>query len=460
MDEDDLNLTASDWNDVAVSSTEPNIESPKTLLMIVSLTAVTIFTIVGNTMVIISIFSYRPLKNVQNMFLVSLASADIAVAVIVMPFSIVDMLLDRWIFGTFLCEMWLTSDVLLCTASILNLCAIALDRYWAIYDPINYAQRRTVRAVLCKIAAIWIISGVISIPPIFGWNDWPDSFDGDTPCKYSEHIGYVIYSASGSFYVPLVIMSVVYYKIYKATRKRLRERANVPNQSIGLHSTTTGTTSLSMSGAVSASVVNSTNITLNDSTNNRINNIVSNNNRTNRCDNTVGCGTNESSSQSSSPILQGSRHDHNLPSITDKYIVMDDSSRTESATGDTINESIKSSKSTSRSASKKHGTSKSGGQPNTVAKFWEEKQRISLSKERRAARILGVVMGVFTICWLPFFIMYLVIPFYPYVSFEVRAFITWLGYFNSALNPVIYTIFNVDFRRAFARQLRCSTRSD
>ena len=70
-----------------------------------------LFTIVGNLMVIYAIFNYRPLHNVQNMFMVSLAVADIAVAVLVMPFNLAYSLLDRWIFGLHLCEMWLTSDV-------------------------------------------------------------------------------------------------------------------------------------------------------------------------------------------------------------------------------------------------------------------------------------------------------------------------------------------------------------
>ena len=41
------------------------------------------------------------------------------------------------IFGSTFCKMWLTFDVLCCTASILNLCAIALDRFYALHDPIG-----------------------------------------------------------------------------------------------------------------------------------------------------------------------------------------------------------------------------------------------------------------------------------------------------------------------------------
>ena len=81
------------------------------VLVSVILGAIMVFTIIGNLMVIWAIFNYRPLHNVQNMFLVSLAVSDIAVAVLVMPFNVAYNLLGKWIFGLHLCEMWLTSDV-------------------------------------------------------------------------------------------------------------------------------------------------------------------------------------------------------------------------------------------------------------------------------------------------------------------------------------------------------------
>lgn len=184
-----------------------------------------LFTIIGNGLVILAIFTYRPLKNVQNMYLVSLAVADIAVATFVMPFNVIYTLRNRWDFGLVTCKIWLTCDILCCTASILNLCAIALDRYQAIHDPINYAQKRTLRRVLVGVALVWVISALISIPPLLGWNDWPDEFTPTTPCTLTSERGFVIYSASGSFFIPLIIMSIVYVKIYIATRRRLRSRA-------------------------------------------------------------------------------------------------------------------------------------------------------------------------------------------------------------------------------------------
>ncbi|XP_055696297.1 tyramine receptor 1 isoform X4 [Lutzomyia longipalpis] len=189
------------------------------------LSLIIILTIIGNILVILSVFTYKPLRIVQNFFIVSLAVADLTVAVLVLPFNVAYSILGRWEFGIHLCKMWLTCDVLCCTSSILNLCAIALDRYWAITDPINYAQKRTVERVLLLIAGVWVLSLIISSPPLIGWNDWPEEFSSEYPCQLTSNRGYVIYSSLGSFFIPLVIMTIVYIEIYIATRRRLRERA-------------------------------------------------------------------------------------------------------------------------------------------------------------------------------------------------------------------------------------------
>ncbi|KAJ8684373.1 hypothetical protein QAD02_020165 [Eretmocerus hayati] len=84
-----------------------------------------------------------------------------------------------------------------------------------------------------------------------------------------------------------------------------------------------------------------------------------------------------------------------------------------------------------------------------------EKRRIARKKEKRAVLILGLIMGSFIACWLPFFFLYIAKPLFPNLAIPEEAFMVafWLGYMNSALNPVIYTVFNKDFRRAFRRIL-------
>ncbi|CAG9787748.1 unnamed protein product [Diatraea saccharalis] len=188
------------------------------------LSTVILSTIFGNVLVILGVFTYKPLRIVQNFFIVSLAAADLAVAVLVMPLNVAYSTLGRWLWGKNLCKMWLTCDIMSCTSSILNLCAIALDRYWAITDPINYAHKRTLKRVIVQIAGVWILSLIISSPPLLGWNDWPDKFSPETPCQLTSEPGYVIYSSLGSFFIPLIIMAIVYVKIFLAARQRLRKR--------------------------------------------------------------------------------------------------------------------------------------------------------------------------------------------------------------------------------------------
>ncbi|CAK5080434.1 unnamed protein product [Meloidogyne enterolobii] len=74
------------------------------------------------------------------------------------------------------------------------------------------------------------------------------------------------------------------------------------------------------------------------------------------------------------------------------------------------------------------------------------------SSDKKARVTLGVIMGTFLICWLPFFIVNVLRPFWPEI-FPPLLFqtVSWLGYANSSVNPVIYGIFNRDFRRAFSR---------
>lgn len=77
----------------------------------------------------------------------------------------------------------------------------------------------------------------------------------------------------------------------------------------------------------------------------------------------------------------------------------------------------------------------------------------SLKRENKTTQTLSIVVGGFIVCWLPFFVYYLITPFIPHesVSGTVTNALTWLGWFNSAMNPFIYAFYSVDFRAAFWR---------
>lgn len=84
------------------------------------------------------------------------------------------------------------------------------------------------------------------------------------------------------------------------------------------------------------------------------------------------------------------------------------------------------------------------------------KETLESKRERKAAKTLAIITGAFVVCWLPFFLTALLLPLCGEkcsLNETISSLFLWLGYFNSTLNPVIYTIFSPEFRQAFKRIL-------
>ncbi|NXY44263.1 5HT6R protein, partial [Ceuthmochares aereus] len=77
-------------------------------------------------------------------------------------------------------------------------------------------------------------------------------------------------------------------------------------------------------------------------------------------------------------------------------------------------------------------------------------------KALKASLTLGILLGMFFVAWLPFFITNAVCGCVPAGFFDV---LTWLGYCNSTMNPIIYPLFMRDFKRAMGKYLPCCRRS-
>lgn len=174
----DSNLTSTKYfqnNSIGQNRTYPNDSYPsgytlsQIIIASIIMIIVMIVIIVGNMLVIIAIATEKSLKNIQNWFIASLAVADFFLGLVIMPFSLANELMGYWIFGSWWCEIHSAMDVLLCTSSIMNLCLISLDRYWSITKAIEYLKTRTPARAALMIAAVWIMSGLICIPPLLGW---------------------------------------------------------------------------------------------------------------------------------------------------------------------------------------------------------------------------------------------------------------------------------------------------
>lgn len=357
-------------------------------------------TVFGNSLVILAVIRERYLHTATNYFITSLAVADCLVGLVVMPFSaLYEVLENTWFFGTDWCDIWRSLDVLFSTASILNLCVISLDRYWAITDPFSYPMRMTVKRAAGLIAAVWICSSAISFPAIVWWRA---ARDGEMPaykCTFTEHLGYLVFSSTISFYLPLLVMVFTYCRIYRA--------AVIQTRSLKI-----GTKQVLMaSGELQLTLRIHRGGTTRDPTTNPVS--------------SGGGGGGGSLSHSHSH----SHHHH-----------PNHSGGTTTSTPEEPDDEPLSALHNNGLARHRH-MGKNFSLSRKLAKF---------AKEKKAAKTLGIVMGVFIVCWLPFFVVNLLSGFcVECIEHEeiVSAVVTWLGWINSCMNPVIYACWSRDFRR-------------
>ncbi|XP_072014409.1 LOW QUALITY PROTEIN: histamine H2 receptor-like [Amphiura filiformis] len=203
------------------------------------------FTVIGNILVISAPAVNRKLRNVTGMFIVSLATADLLLGVIVLPFSAIFEIRRYWDFGPVLCNIYVAFDVMFCTASILNLFAISLDRYVAITDPMTYQQKMTKSRALIIIAIFWIVALLISFLPVhLGWNTDDgnvQNYDDLTNCGLKSNPWYSLIDGILLFFLPLTVMGCLYFRILLIARKQARtinaQSVRITNQH---HSTSNG----------------------------------------------------------------------------------------------------------------------------------------------------------------------------------------------------------------------------
>ncbi|CAD5124124.1 DgyrCDS12425 [Dimorphilus gyrociliatus] len=164
----------------------------------------------GNILVCVAVYRDKRLQNMTNYFLVSLSVADLFVAILVMPLrTAVDLYDGKWTLGIGVCIVWLTADVLMCTASIWHMCTMSLDRWLSLKYPMKYGRNKTAKWVLTKILFVWLISIAISSPVcVLGLMRTTSVYDG-TYCLPKSR-DFVLYGSVFAFYIPFAVMLVTY----------------------------------------------------------------------------------------------------------------------------------------------------------------------------------------------------------------------------------------------------------
>ncbi|KAH9427010.1 hypothetical protein DERP_015338 [Dermatophagoides pteronyssinus] len=361
-----------------------------------------------------------------------------------------------------LCHFWISCDVMCCTASILHLCCVAIDRFWAITRPLRYRSLISKRRLFCCILSIWLCSAAISFIPIFsGWYHSQGPINIFT-LEYVNECGldvnriYATISSLTSFYLPLPIMFYVYLRILLQQRKS--DCPMAPITLLQQQSTTPTSITLTPAAATAAETEtinksNGQNVHFHFSSLLNVNQI--NNNNDDDADES--CSPNKLSlplSSTTTTKQQSLKTTINYSSSMDLTELAAISSR---GTG-VVSGGRLSTTTTTTTAKNHHLVDQTSLETSKrhVERSLRRRAR-QLITDTKAIRTLGIVMGVFCLCWLPFFIMYVISAYCDQcnISYELRSGITWLGYVNSALNPAIYAYLNKEFKMAFKRVLFC-----
>ncbi|XP_018610682.2 dopamine receptor D2b [Scleropages formosus] len=413
-----------------------------------------IFVIVfGNVLVCMAVSREKALQTTTNYLIVSLAVADLLVATLVMPWVVYLEVVGEWRFSKIHCDIFVTLDVMMCTASILNLCAISIDRYTAVAMPILYNTRySSKRRVTVMISVVWVLSFAISCPLLFGLNN--TATRDEAQCVIANP-AFVVYSSIVSFYVPFIITLLVYVQIYVVLRKR-RKRVNTKRSSHAADAEASAAVKLQEKCTHPEDVKLCTMI------------VKSNGGLSIKKKKVILIqeAAQPAADMEMDPMTSTSPPEKKqAPTGGSQQLCMPTPSNQ-------CQSSPPPSPAESRLNGEKNGHAKDVLVPRATKAFETQalpsgktrttvkalsKRKISQQKEKKATQMLAIVLGVFIICWLPFFITHILnthctncrVPAEMYNAF------TWLGYVNSAVNPIIYTTFNIEFRKAFIKILHC-----
>jgi muscarinic acetylcholine receptor M3 len=181
----------------------------------------------GNVLVLYSFKVNKKLRTTNNYFLISLAIADSVIGFVSMPLATIYFLTEKWLLGPYICDLWLCIDYTVSNASAANLLLISFDRYFSITRPLTYRANRTTKKVTILIAISWLISMLLWTPFIIIYNSWPyvrgERSQNETECKVqflNTNKYLTLGTACAAFYIPVTVICIVYFKIWRKTKKR------------------------------------------------------------------------------------------------------------------------------------------------------------------------------------------------------------------------------------------------
>uniref|UniRef100_A0A3P8T4N2 Muscarinic acetylcholine receptor n=1 Tax=Amphiprion percula TaxID=161767 RepID=A0A3P8T4N2_AMPPE len=381
---------------------------PMQVIIIVFLTgSLSLVTVVGNILVLVSFRINKALKTVNNYYLLSLAFADLTIGTLSMNLYTTYIIMDQWALGPVVCDLWLAIDYVASNASVMNLLVISFDRYFSVTRPLTYRAKRTTKRAMTMIGLAWSISFILWAPAILFWQYIVGERTVQPNECYIQFLSEPIITfctAIAAFYLPVTIMAILFWKIYQETEKRAKEFS-----------------SLLQGRRASRRSFNNTILTEGDA-------------EQSSCDsfnnNEVGASGDQSGSEAEQPSsTYKSQRGSNPPN----------SSADQSPAAITMKDAAMAKRFASKAKTE-------------INKRKNEKK----ANDKKAARTLSAILFAFITTWLPYNIMVLVNTFcQDCIPGTLWALGYWLCYVNSTVNPMCYALCNKTFRTTFRDILMC-----
>lgn len=370
-----------------------------------------------------------------------------------------------WFFGQIWCSFYLALDVLFCTSSIVHLCAISLDRYWSVTEAVSYNRKRTPKRIKVMISIVWLISIVVSSPPLLMTHkdeslETEDKHNAQRQkCLLNNQTWYILSSCLVSFFAPGVIMILVYCKIYRFAKQRASTvfvAKNVMERQPSQSETCFNGSSRTFQKKGAECFECQFELSSSQPVNRRSSSNIESRSGGHRGGELDDIDIEEKICRADIKTLSSSLR---FPKRGSRNMNEQEGRDAERRATSRLKPPPPSSCTSMSWASSEHFSSHCflpSPVPVRSRQMSLPMHKVAQMREKRFTFVLAVVMGVFVLCWFPFFFTYSLHAVcrenctIPDTLFNL---FFWIGYCNSCLNPIIYTVFNRDFRRAFKKIL-------
>lgn len=386
--------------------------------------------------------------------------------------------LGYWHYGFNACAAYSYADVFLCSASIVHMSIISLDRYLGISRPLK-TRNKSKLVVTLKITCVWVITTMISCPIAILAIVNPRDIFHDRVCAIDNPY-FLIYGSTLAFLIPCLIMVATYVRTTQLLRQQalLCSSANGSGRShdggpaMGLRRTRTRhrRSSSKRSNGAAAAAHNRKRHSSSDSRS-----LTSRRNSPSYVSSSEMCLRPPSLKRYPIATRSGPAHQMNDESsqieiqrndrlqVTLPSMACAKNRRQSHCSDDSLDcASMIEDSQIMQTANNPEKTLRNKFRERTIT-FWNKTTRRSssateLANEQKATRVLGLVFGCFITCWTPFFVQNFIVAFCGqscHMPHWLTSMFLWLGYLSSTINPIIYTTFNKRFRQAFGNILRC-----